>query len=186
MEFIPAVLWCVTFPLSTKVLSQRIPAGITGGWGPVYYCCWWKRAGRCWRTELVLWRSCPDFLGETSALLWLEHVAAAVAAGYPACPCNRRVTGLRQCHYCTMSQLLWMGTDGDTVGTEIPFLKLHAVARLVNVWRLFKNFSIYVTLYTRVSLLVSQRFLTLKNVNAALEHASYTEIWYNKLQKLKS
>lgn len=53
-----------------------------------------------------------------------------------------------------------MGTDGDSFSEEIHFLKLHAVARLVNAWRLFKNVSLRVTLYMYTNLLISERFLT--------------------------
>lgn len=37
-----------------------------------------------------------------------------------------------------------MGTDGVTFNEEIPYLKLHAIAGVVNVQRLFKIFSVFV------------------------------------------
>lgn len=44
-----------------------------------------------------------------------------------------------------------MGSGGDTFNEEIPSLKLHAIAAAVNVQRLFKIFSIFVTSYMFVS-----------------------------------
>lgn len=35
-------------------VSEDTPAGITCGWCPIYFCCWWKHAGQCWQTPLVL------------------------------------------------------------------------------------------------------------------------------------